>query len=156
LIQSISRVLAVGGLAAPALALALAAHAQPMGGPPPGDYPPPQGEQAYGQQQPPSPQQMAQTLRKRLMLRPDQEASLQDFVRNVAPPPGFEEKMMRQQEQARGMTTPQRMDMMVQNIDEMRHMMMARAQATKAFYATLTPEQQHAFDALGAQGGGGM
>ncbi len=146
----------MAGLAAPALALALAAQAQPMGGPPPADYPPPQGDQGYAPQQPPTPQQMAQTLRKRLLLRPDQEASLQDFVRNVAPPPGFQEKMMRQQEQARSMTTPQRMDLMVQNIDEMRQMMMARAQATKAFYATLTPEQQHTFDALGAQGGGGM
>jgi hypothetical protein len=152
--KSISRVLAVVGLAAPAAALALSAQAQPPGGPPPGDYPPPQGGQGYGQ--PPSPQQMAQTLRKLLMLRPDQEASLQDFVRNVAPPPGLQEKMYRQQQEARTMTTPQRMDLMVSNMDEMRQMMLARAQATKAFYATLTPDQKRAFDAMGAQGGDGM
>ncbi len=152
--KSISRVLALLGLAAPAAAMAIAAQAQPPGGPPPGDYPPPQGGQGYGQ--PPSPQQMAQGLRKRLMLRPDQEAALQDFVRNVAPPPGFQEKMEQRQQEARTMTTPQRMDMMISNMDEMRQLMLARVQATKTFYATLTPEQQRAFDAMGAQGGGGM
>jgi protein CpxP len=150
--KSLSRALAIAGLAAPAAAFAIAAQAQPAGGPPPGDYPPSQGGQGYGQ--PPSPQQMAQSLRKRLTLRPDQEASLQDFVRNVAPPPGFQEKMYRQQQEARSMTTPQRMDLMVSNIDEMRQMMQARAQATKAFYAQLTPDQKRAFDAMGAQGDG--
>jgi hypothetical protein len=152
--KSISRVLAIAGLAAPAAAMAIAAQAQPPGGPPPGDYPPPQGGQGYGQ--PPSPQQMAQNLRRRLMLRPDQEASLQDFVRNVAPPPGYQQKMYQQQQEARTMTTPQRLDMMVSNMDEMRQMMLARVQATKAFYATLTPDQKRAFDAMGAQGGDGM
>jgi Spy/CpxP family protein refolding chaperone len=48
------------------------------------------------------------------------------------------------------------MDMMISNMDEMRQLMLARVQATKTFYATLTPEQQRAFDAMGAQGGGGM
>jgi hypothetical protein len=154
--KSFSRVLAIAGLAAPAAAFALAAYAQPSGGPPPGQYPPPQGGQGgMGYGEPPSPQQMAQSLRRRLSLRPDQEVALQDFVRNVAPPPGFEEKMMQQRQEMQSMTTPQRMDAMVSNMDEMRQMMLSRAQATKAFYATLTPDQKRTFDSMGAQQGGG-
>ncbi len=53
------------------------------------------------------------------------------------------------------MTTPQRMDMMMSQMDEMRRIMLARVQATKAFYAQLSPDQQHAFDVMGAQDGEG-
>jgi Spy/CpxP family protein refolding chaperone len=63
--------------------------------------------------------------------------------------------MYRQQQQMRTLTTPQRLDVMISNMDEMRQMMLERAQATKAFYATLTPDQQSAFDALSASGAGG-
>jgi hypothetical protein len=47
------------------------------------------------------------------------------------------------------------MDVMVSHMDEMRQMMLERASATKAFYRTLTPDQQRALDAMGAGGGGG-
>jgi hypothetical protein len=67
----------------------------------------------------------------------------------------MEEKMRHQEEAARTMTTPQRMDMMISQMDEMRRMMLSRVQATKAFYAQLTPDQQHAFDQMGAEDGPG-
>jgi hypothetical protein len=141
--KTLFRPLVAAGLAAPALLLG-AAHAQPYG--------PPQGQ--YGQQ-PPSPQQMASDLRHRLTLRPDQEGALQDFVRSMTPPPGMQQKMYEQQQEMRNMPTPQRLDMMVSNMDEMRQTTLARVQATKAFYRQLTPAQQRIFDQTGQQGGGG-
>jgi hypothetical protein len=47
------------------------------------------------------------------------------------------------------------MDMMMSQMDEMRRIMLSRVQATKAFYAQLSPDQQHAFDVMGAQDGEG-
>ncbi len=145
--KTMFRHLAVAGLVACG-ALAGAAQAQPPG-------PPPGGAGQYGQYgQPPSPQQMASDLRRRLMLRPDQEGALQDFVRATSPPPGMQERMYEQQQEARSLPTPQRLDMMISNMDEMRQMMLARVQATKAFYRQLTPDQQRAFDQMGAQQSG--
>jgi hypothetical protein len=119
------------------------------------------GPPSYGPQQSdgpppaPTPAEMARQLRQRLRLRPDQGVALNSFVQAVAPPPGMEEKMRRDEEAARTMTTPQRMDMMISQMDEMRRMMLSRAQATKAFYAQLSPDQQHAFDLMGAEDGQG-
>lgn len=45
------------------------------------------------------------------------------------------------------MTTPQRMDKMLEMSEMRRAKMVERAQATKAFYAQLTPAQQAVFDA---------
>lgn len=134
------RALAVAGLAAPAL-LVGAALAQPYG--------PPQGQ--YGQ--PPSPQQMAQQLRQNLQLRPDQEGALQDFVRAMTPPRDYQRTMYEQQQEMRSMNTPQRLDAMVSHMDEARQQMLARVQATKAFYGTLTPDQKRKFDQMGGPGG---
>jgi hypothetical protein len=144
--KSIVRALAIAALAAPAAGLGLAAHAQPPNPPSGGQYGPP-----------PSPDSVARNLRQQLLLRPDQEVALQSFVHAIQPPPDMQRKMYDQQQAARTMTTPQRMDMMVSNIDEMRQVILTRAQATKAFYGQLTPDQQRKFDQLGAQqsGGGG-
>jgi len=137
------------------LALGGAALAQGYGpGAPPPNGPPQQSD-GYGPPPTPTPAEMARQLRQRLRLRPDQGVALNSFVQAVAPPPGMEEKMRRDQEAARTMTTPQRMDMMISQMDEMRRMMLARAQATKAFYAQLSPDQQHAFDLMGAEDGEG-
>jgi Spy/CpxP family protein refolding chaperone len=141
------RALAIAGLAAPALLTGAAAWAQPSG--------PPQGQ--YGQ--PPAPQDMARQLRQSLSLRPDQESALQDFVRAMTPPAGYQRQMYEHQLEMRTMSTPQRLDAMVSQMDEMRQTMLARVQATKAFYATLTPDQKRKFDQMGSQGGapgGGM
>lgn len=45
------------------------------------------------------------------------------------------------------MTTPQRVDKMLERAEMRRAKMIERAQATKAFYAQLTPAQQAVFDA---------
>jgi Spy/CpxP family protein refolding chaperone len=135
------RALAIGALAAPALVGgATAAWAQ---------YGPPQGQ--YGQ---PSPQQTAQRIRQAVELRPDQEGALQDFVRAVTPPADFQRKMYDRQQEMRSMSTPQRLDAMVSQMDEMRQQMLSRVQATKAFYNQLTPDQKRKFDQMG-QGGPG-
>jgi periplasmic protein CpxP/Spy len=140
------KTLAIAGLAVPAVLAGAAAWAQPPG--------PPQGQ--YGQ--PPSPQDTARQLRQSLSLRPDQEGALQDFVRAMAPPADYQRKMYEQQQEMRTMNTPQRMDAMVSQMDEMRQQMLTRVQATKAFYGTLTPDQKRKFDQMGGPGGrsGGM
>ena len=42
------------------------------------------------------------------------------------------------------LTTPQRLDKMLAHLDEMRSHMVARVDATKQFYAQLSPSQQKA------------
>jgi periplasmic protein CpxP/Spy len=140
------KALAIAGAAAPALVFGTAASAQ---------YgPPPQGQ--YGQYgQPPSPQQMAAQFRKNLELRPDQEGALQDFVRAITPPADYQRKMYERQQEMRSMNTPQRLDAMVSQMDDMRQQMLTRVQATKAFYNQLTPDQKHKFDQMGQAGPGG-
>ena len=138
------RALAISVAAAPALLAGGAAWAQ---------YGPPQGQGQYGQ---PSPQQEAQRIRQNLELRPDQEGALQDFVRAMTPPADFQRKVYEREQEMRSMNTPQRLDAMVSNMDEMRQQMLSRVQATKTFYAQLTPDQKRKFDQMGASGGGGM
>jgi len=97
---------------------------------------------------PPSPEMRAQMLTERLNLRPDQQAALQTFLQASAPPMG--RGQLRAQRQ---MTTPERLD---QQLAEMRQ----RVDATKRFYAQLTPEQKQTFDstpmlAMGPEGGRG-
>ncbi|HWF00815.1 MAG TPA: Spy/CpxP family protein refolding chaperone [Caulobacteraceae bacterium] len=124
-------------------------------GPPPGGGGGPGGYQNEGPPPQRSPQDVAQDLRRRLQLRPDQEAALQEFARAMAPPADTQARMEREQQQAASLTTPQRLDLMVSNMDEMRQVTLARVQATKAFYRQLSPDQQRAFDALGAGGARG-
>jgi periplasmic protein CpxP/Spy len=142
-----ARALAIAGLAVPSLLAGAAAYAQGYGPPPP-----PQGQGGYGQ---PSPQDMARQMRQSLSLRPDQESALQDFERAMAPPADYQRKMYEQQQEMRTMNTPQRLDAMVSHMDEMRQSMLARVQATKAFYNQLTPDQKRKFDQMGQGGGGG-
>lgn len=119
-----------------------------------GAYPPPGN---YGPPRPPSAPDMAGQLRTRLQLRADQDGALNAFVQAVTPPPGMNTRMQQDQVAARTMTTPQRLDLMVSNMDQMRQLMLTRVQATKLFYAQLSPAQQRAFDAMGAQSNqGGM
>jgi hypothetical protein len=145
--------IAIAGLGL-SVCLAGAAIAQGYNQSGPPSYGPPSSDN-YGPPPTPTPSEMARQIRQRLRLRPDQEVALNSFVQAVAPPPGMEEKMRHQEEAARTMTTPQRMDMMISQMDEMRRMMLSRVQATKAFYAQLTPDQQHAFDQMGAEDGPG-
>jgi hypothetical protein len=98
---------------------------------------------------------MAQQFRQNLALRPDQEGALQDFVRSITPPADFQRKMYERQQEMRSMNTPQRLDAMVSQMDEVRQQMLTRVQATKAFYSQLTPDQKRKFDQMGQGGPGG-
>ena len=103
----------------------------------------------------------AQHLRDALQLRPDQEGALTAFIQASRPPEhGMGEHRMGDRDHDGGpdgqaMTTPQRMDHMLAHMDEMHARMVAHVEATKRFYAQLTPSQQKAFDALPMHGGGG-
>jgi hypothetical protein len=119
-------------------------------GPNPSDGPGPGS--SYGPQ-PPSTREMAQMFRARLSLRPDQDEALNAFLQAVAPPPGMERRMREDEAAARTMTTPQRLDLAISEMDQMRRVMVARAQATRLFYNQLNPDQQRAFDAMGGQSG---
>ncbi|MDQ2860498.1 MAG: Spy/CpxP family protein refolding chaperone [Pseudomonadota bacterium] len=121
--------------------------AQNQYGPPPG----PPG--ANGEPPTQTPASQATRLRQTLRLRPDQETALQTFIHANAPPPGAMDRMRRQEENAANLPTPQRLDFMLANMDEMRGLMVTRMAATKRFYAQLTPAQQRAFDALGSTSG---
>ncbi len=153
-LMSFSRLAAAAAMTLPLMAAGLG-HAQAYGpnGPPmvppdPSQYPPPDG---YGPPPPQTPAQVEKTLRARLQLRPDQAPALHAFVQAVQPPADLQRRMEQDQEAARTMTTPQRMDLMVSNMDEMRRLLLARVAATKQFYAQLTPDQQRRFDAMGSQ-----
>jgi len=130
-------------LAATALALALVSPALAQQGmPPPG--PPPAG---YGGQ-PPTPADQSDRLRQSLNMRPDQETALQAFIAAMQPRPGEVDELRAEAQRDATLPTPQRLDAMVARLDRMRAEVMARIAATRAFYAQLTPGQQHAFDVM--------
>jgi protein CpxP len=87
-------------------------------------------------------------LKEKLKLAPEQEAAWNAFASASQPGmhhTGEERKAMRGEFEK--LNTPQRLDRM-QAMSEVRRARMAeRAEATKAFYAQLTAEQQSVFDA---------
>ena len=85
-----------------------------------------------------------------LNIRPSQEAAFQAFIASMKPlGPGERHDVDRPREMA-GVTTPQRLDKMAARIAEHQARFQRHAAAVKTFYAALSPEQQKAFDALGA------
>jgi hypothetical protein len=134
----------VAGLAL-ALAIGGASLAQgQFNGPPAG---PPGANGAPSQ----PPMSQAAYISQQLGLRSDQQPALQTFLAAVATPAGAVAKARAQDAQMASLQTPQRLDMMLQRMDESRNLMVARIAATKRFYAQLTPAQQHIFDSLGNQ-----
>jgi hypothetical protein len=91
----------------------------------------------------------AQHLRDALQLRADQEGALHAFLDAARPPQGERDGMRADREAGEHMTTPQRLDQMLAHMDAMHTAMVSRVEATKRFYAQLSPGQQKAFDALG-------
>ena len=87
-------------------------------------------------------------LKAKLNLAPEQEAAWNTFASAGQPGMhrmGGDRKAMR--DEFAKLSTPERMDRM-QAVSEIRRVKMAeRAEAIKAFYAQLTPEQQRVFDA---------
>lgn len=92
-------------------------------------------------------QKMA-VLKANLKLSPQQEAAWNDFVgqRQAQMQQGGVDRKAKHAEFA-AMTTPQRLDKMLEMSEMRREKMVARAEATKAFYAQLSPAQQSVFDA---------
>jgi periplasmic protein CpxP/Spy len=86
-------------------------------------------------------------LKDKLKLSPAQEAAWNTFTRTHQP--GMRQGVDRQAMRAEfeKLSTPQRLDKMLALSDVRRARMVERAQATKAFYAQLSPEQQGVFDA---------
>lgn len=113
-------------------------------------------------------QHRAQMLRDVLQLRPNQEPALTELMGAMKPPEGMRERMMAEHHAMMGLSTPQRLDRMHDNMARRQAAFEQRAMAIKRFYAQLTPAQQKAFDALppmamrhgmhrmGAPGGHGM
>ncbi len=98
---------------------------------------------------------MAEHLSAVLQLQPAQQAALAAYLDAMKPPSdgkmgdekmGMTPGMGRQADEH--LPTPERLDKMMAHFDEMRAHMVARVQATKQFYAQLSPSQQKAFDDL--------
>lgn len=138
---------AVLALALVPAAAALAQYGPPQGPPGPSGAPPALTPQAQMQSQ-------AERLRAQLSLRPNQDPALQAYVRAIQPPPGAMQRMREEEQSAARLPTPQRLDFALARMDRMRALMTAYAAATKAFYAQLTPTQQHTFDTLQPPGSG--
>ena len=106
----------------------------------------------------------AKALHAILNIRPDQEAAFQAFIGSMKPPEHGDMQHgdmhgdhMRPEGgpgEFANLTTPQRLDrmaeMMAKHQAEHQAAFQRHAQAVKTFYAALSPDQQHAFDALGA------
>jgi protein CpxP len=89
-------------------------------------------------------EQHQQQLKTALKLTNEQEAAWKDYSTALQGP----KKARPQLDQAEWakLTTPERMDKMLALRTEREAQMRQRMDATKAFYATLTPQQQQVFD----------
>ena len=87
-------------------------------------------------------------LKGKLKLTVEQEAAWNAFAESGSP--GMQ-RMGGDRQAMRGefekLSTPERLDRMLALSDMRRAQMLERAEAVKAFYAQLTPEQQNVFDA---------
>ena len=92
-------------------------------------------------------QERLNNLHTVLRLRPNQEGAWRSFVQATTMDRNEWGDPREQRDAMRTMTTPQRLDMMVQHMDEHAANLHKRADATKTFYAQLSPEQQKVFDA---------
>lgn len=87
-------------------------------------------------------------LKKKLKLKPGQEAAWNAFTRAAQPGmhrAGIDRSSMKAE--LAKLSTPERMDRMLAMSDMRRARMVERAEAIKAFYAQLSAEQQGIFDA---------
>lgn len=97
------------------------------------------------------PEAHAQHLRDVLQLRPEQDGALKAYL--AASGPRDWGKGRPKRDAADGppkvLTTPERLDRETEHLNRAK----ARIDATRAFYAALSPSQKKAFDALGPMGG---
>lgn len=97
-------------------------------------------------------------LKVQLKLTAAQESAWSAYTASHKPPAGMLGQQAAMPDMAK-LTTPERIDKMKelrsQHMGEMTAAMDKRAEATKTFYAVLTPEQQKVFDAQAMMGQGG-
>ena len=105
-------------------------------------------------------------MKTMLKITPAQESAWTTFTAAMQPPTrmmGGEQPLAEQRAELEKLTTPERIDKMkvlrTQRMTDMNAEMDKRAEATKAFYAALSPDQQKVFDAehrkMSAYGGHG-
>lgn len=149
--------------AAAILTLSTAAAAVAQDGPPPPGPPmgpPPMGDDAPGGPGGPplmmrhlrlDPEAEAQRLRDVLQLRADQDGALKAYLEAVSPKDWKDRPELEPADAPRKpLTTPERLDREAEHLARAK----ARLDATRAFYAALSPSQKKAFDALGPMAGG--
>jgi Spy/CpxP family protein refolding chaperone len=95
-------------------------------------------------------EQRMEKLKDQLKLTPEQEAAWTTYTAAMQPP-ARSERMNR--DEFKNLTTPQRIDLMQERSAEREARMKQTGEATKAFYAQLTPEQQKIFDELAMKHG---
>lgn len=96
----------------------------------------------------------AERLRTTLQLQPGQDGALRAYVSALAPGAAQRAERRQMRRDMAQMTTPQRLDARKARMAERMAMFERRAEATKRFYAQLTPAQQKAFDAMASDRGG--
>lgn len=87
--------------------------------------------------------EMIRDLHTILKLRPNQEAAFTAFEASMKPLAHADDM----DKPSEAMTTPQRLDKMLAVMEEHTDRMRKHVEATKAFYAVLSPDQQQSFDA---------
>lgn len=147
-------------MAAAAITLSTTAVAVAQDRPPPG-APPMAHDGPGGPGGPPmmmrhrhlDPEARAQRLRDVLQLRADQDGALKAYLA-ATEPKGWDRDGPKKEDvdgPPKGLTTPERLDRETRRLERAR----ARIDATRAFYAALSPSQKKAFDALGPMEGHG-
>jgi hypothetical protein len=91
-------------------------------------------------------QRMA-ALKEKLKLSPAQESAWSSFAEAQKPPAGTPGHARQARAEFAKLTTPERLDRMQARQAARTAMFAKRADATRSFYAALTPEQQKTFDA---------
>lgn len=136
--------------AAVALSLSTAAVAVAQEGPPPG--PPPMADHGPGgpmtHRHRVDPEARAQHLRDVLQLRPDQDGALKAYLAALKPKGRGDRKADHADGPRAPLTTPQRLDRQAEHLARASQAFKVRADATRGFYAALSPSQQKAFDVL--------
>ena len=139
---------------AAAAAVVLGASAAAAQQPPPPPMPPMPGMPGMGEMRHHAmePAAHAQHLRDILQLRADQEPALKAFLAAEGPMT-MDHGMMGDGDDKAPATAPDRAQRHADMAAKMAAEMQKRADATKAFYAALSPTQRKAFDAIGPRGG---
>ncbi|CAN5403943.1 hypothetical protein BH10PSE4_BH10PSE4_44590 [soil metagenome] len=145
-------------MAGAAFSLVTASIAVAQDGPPPPGPPPMMDDGPGGPGGPMmrhprfDPEAHAQHLRDVLQLRADQDGALKAYLATTAPKDRDDEDGPGPRSPdgpPKRLTTPERLDRETQFLARAK----ARIDATRGFYAALSPSQQKAFDALGPMGG---